>query len=699
MKRRPILTLYKKEILDLLRDKKTIIVMILIPLFLYPAMMLGTLLVMQGIVKESESKEYKIAMVESGVADKVFEILSDDKDKYDYKFQRMDYKDEEEAKTALKEKKVDLVVVSGDYTSSEKLTASDKIESLYDTDDLFMVKCYNLSSNTNSASAYQYVSEILRAYSNEVREKAFHDLFGESEGILNPVDLSVESISTSEQNAGSVIGMVLPFLLIISILTGAIYPAIDATAGERERGTLETIMTLPVKKSDVMISKFLSVSTIAVFSAFLNLLSMFAMTFYMYKTMDMQNLGFKSFDMKLFIPAFVSLLICLPVFSMFSSAISLCVCIFAKSFKEANNITSPILIIFMFAAMASVMPNVELSSATALIPVTNISLLIKSVFSLDYDYHLMLIVLLSNLVYCILLVIVMSTLFSSEEVLFGEGVNGVHLFENYANQKRGQIPSYGDLVFLYAALLLIMVFTSSMLVLKWGLWGSISVQILILVIPLLYALYLRCDVKELYSLHLPKIMELLGSVFLWVGGFLTNQIIINGLAKLIPSMVESSDSLNSTIFEAGFVPALIIVGICPAIAEEAAFRGFLFGTLRSRTKVWIAIFLSAAAFGLYHMNFLQFFTGLYMGCFMAYMVYKSKSIATSALFHLLNNSISVIVTFHPELIENIPILGETNPGISGNIIMLVIGLALLAIGLFLFGVFRKKPKEEGVINN
>lgn len=693
MKRKPVLTLYKKEIMDLLRDKKTIIVMILIPIFLYPAMMLGSLLVMQGIVKESESKEYKIAMVESNVSSRVFEILSDEEDKFEYKFKEIPYTDEEKAKEELKEKKVDLVIVSGDYKTSDILTKSDKISELYDTEDLLKVKCYNLSSNTNSSSAYQYVSEILRAYSSNLRKEAFDTLFDDAEGILNPVDLSVESISSSEQNAGSVIGMVLPFILIISILTGAIYPAIDATAGERERGTLETIMTLPVRKSDIMISKFMSVSTIAVFSAFLNLLSMFAMTFYMYKTFDMQNLGFKNFDFKLFIPAFLSLLICLPVFSMFSSAVSLCVCIFAKSFKEANNITSPILIVFMFAAMASILPNVELSSATALIPVSNISLLIKSVFSLDYDYHLMLMVLLSNLVYCILLVVIMSTLFSSEEVLFGEGVNGIHLFENFANQKRGQIPGYGDLLFLYAALLLIMVFTSSMLVLKWGLWGSAGVQAIILVIPLLYALYLKCNIRELYSLNLPKVKEMLGSVCLWIGGFTTNQVILSGLSKLIPSMVENSDSLNSTIFEAGFIPAIIVVGICPAIAEEAAFRGFLFGSLRKRTKIWIAVIVSAAAFGLYHLNFLQFFTGLYLGSIMAYMVYKSRSIFTSALFHLLNNSISVILTFHPEILARIPLIGVENPGIGENLGIAAVGIVFLALGLFLFGAFSKKGTE------
>ena len=183
---------------------------------------------------------------------------------------------------------------------------------------------------------------------------------------------------------------------------------------------------------------------------------------------------------------------------------------------------------------------------------------------------------------------------------------------------------------------------------------------------------------------------MIGSVFLWIGGFLTNQIILSGLSKLIPSMAENSDSLNSTIFEAGFIPALIVVGICPARAEEAAFRGFLFGSLSKRTKIWVAIVISAAAFGLYHLNFLQFFTGLYMGCFMAFMVWKSGSIATSALFHLLNNSVSVIMTFHPEILESIPLLGKANPSPLENAILAAVGVIFLAVGFLLYGVFRRK---------
>ena len=352
MKNLPFFTLYKKEIMDLLRDKKTIIVMILIPLFLYPTMMVGSLLITTGLTREAVEKEYNVAMVRSDVADEVFAVLSDENDDFDYHFKRIDYEDVESAKKDLTEKKVDMVIVS---------TRVEADRSVIGRDHLFEVKFYNLSANTNSMNGSQNAETVLKKYSESIREEAIKNMVADSETLLTPISVTTESISTSEENAGYVIGMVLPFILIISILTGAIYPAIDATAGERERGTLETIMTLPVKKSDIMISKFLSVSTIAVVSAMLNILSMLGVILYMYRLIDIQGMGFSNLDMKQFIPAFISLIICLPVFSMFTSALCLCVCIFAKSFKEANNISSPIMIVFMFASMISILPNMKLA--------------------------------------------------------------------------------------------------------------------------------------------------------------------------------------------------------------------------------------------------------------------------------------------------------------------------------------------------
>ena len=685
MRTKTAFTLYKKEILDLLRDKKTVIVMILVPILLYPAMMLLSLLIMKGLATDSVERTYTVGIVESEVSMDIYDILTDEKDDLEYHFNKVDYFTLDAAKNALMNKKIDLIIESNPLSDAS---------GIYSDDELFGLTFYHMASNTQSNNAYQNAKEVFNAYSSKIRKEAFDKVYTDSESVLNPIPMKTESISSKEENAGSLIGMILPFILIISILTGAIYPAIDATAGERERGTLETIMTLPVRKSEIMISKFLSVSTIAVFSALLNLLSMFGMMLIMVKIVDLQGLGLTDFQYSQFVPAFISLLLCLPIFSMFASAVSLCICIFAKSFKEANNITSPILIVFMFAAMASILPTIELNFKTAMIPVTNIALLIKSVFSLDYDIKLVAVVLFSNLAYCIIMVILMSVFFSSEEVLFGEGGNGIHVFELRANMKKGSMPGYGDVFLLFSVLILVMIYSGSFFVLKWGIWGTAFVQLLIFGMPVLYSLYIKADMKKLYSLRLPKLKNIFGAIIVWAGAFMINQVIVHLLAKAFPSMIQNSESLNDSILSAGFIPALIVVGFMPAIAEEAAFRGFLFGTLKHKTKIIIAIVVSAALFGAYHMNLLQFFTGLFMGCFMAYMTYKSGSILPSVLFHLLNNSLSVIATYYPVLIEKIPVLGEENLNVSGIFILLGAGIVLVTIGVFLFMTGIPKTKRE-----
>ena len=288
------------------------------------------------------------------------------------------------------------------------------------------------------------------------------------------------------------------------------------------------------------------------------------------------------------------------------------------------------------------------------------------------------------------MVILMSVFFSSEEVLFGEGGNGIHVFELRANMKKGSMPGYGDVFLLFSVLILVMIYSGSFFVLKWGIWGTAVVQLLIFGMPVLYSLYIKADMKKLYSLRLPKIIDILGAVVLWAGSFLINQVIVQLLSKAFPSMVENSSSLNDSILSAGFVPALIVVGFMPAIAEEAAFRGFLFGTLKNKTKVWIAVLISAALFGAYHMNLLQFFTGLFMGCFMAYMTYKSESILPSVVFHMLNNSLSVIATYHPKMIEAVPVLGEGILKTSDLFILAGAGIVLTVIGVFLILISNRR---------
>lgn len=672
MNKNTIFSLYKKEMLDIFRDKKTMIIMVLVPLFLYPCMMLGTMLIMTNLSKESLEKTYQIGIVESAQTGQIEALLLDEEDEFEYYFETLSFATANLCEQALNAKTIDAYI-------DVKETEDGRLE----------YEVGYFSSAADSVSASNYVEEILDAYKDRLRNDMIAEQFDDYEQVLNPIVVSSRNIATIEESTGSLFGYIIPFMLITSILMGAVYPAIDVTAGERERGTLETMMTLPVKNSEMMFSKFMAVSTIAVMSALLNLLSMFLMGLYVYDSMQLVNTAFGDMNLLQFVPSVIALLLCMPIFAMFASAVCLSVCIFAKSFKEANNYSTPILLVFMFASMAGMLPNLTLTTKTAMIPIVNVALFIKAIFELQFDWANIILVFISNVVYSIAAVMLMSKLFSSEDILFGDGFRGVKFLEKRSNMKEKQMPGLGDTILMFGLLLLLMIYLSSSLVLRLGIWGTGLVQLIILAVPVFYAWYMKADFKKLFSLKVPKMKHIFGGICIWFGIWLLEQVVLVSLAQWFPSLGETSEALNSIITDAGFVSAFIVVGISPAIAEEFAFRGFLFGTLKDKWKPWIAILLSAVLFGAYHMNLLQFVGGLMMGIGLAYAAYMSGSIWIGALMHFINNGLSVVFQYHPDLVTMIPILGQENYSAGDMLILLVVGAVITSLGVLLM----KKPKN------
>ncbi len=666
MNKKTVFSLYKKEMLDIFRDKKTMIIMVLVPLFLYPCMMLGMMLIMSNISKESLEKTYQVGIVQCVEAETIQQLLLDDKDEYEYFFEVSVYDSLQACEDALNAKEIDTFI-----SVSETEDGRTSFEVGY------------FSSVADSVSASDYAEEILRGYRDGLRNDLIEEQFEDYEKVLNPIVVSNRNVATIEESTGSIFGYIIPFMLITSILMGAIYPAIDVTAGERERGTLETMMTLPIKSSEMMFSKFMAVSTIAVMSALLNLLSMFLVGIYMYDSMQLANTAFGDMNLLQFVPSVIALLVCMPIFAMFASAVCLSICIFAKSFKEANNYSTPILLVFMFASMAGMLPNLTLTTKTALIPIVNVALFIKAVFELQFNWTNIILVLVSNIVYSVAAVMLMSKLFSSEDVLFGEGFRGIKFLEKRSNMKENQMPGLGDTILMFGLLLLLMIYLSSSLVFRLGIWGTGLVQLIILAVPVFYAWYMKADFKKLFSLKSPKIKHIFGGISMWFGIWLLEQVVLVSLLEWFPGLMETSEALNSIIIDAGFVSAFIVVGICPAIAEEFAFRGFLFGTLKDKWKPWLAIVVSAVLFGAYHMNLLQFIGGTMMGIGLAYVAYKSGSIWVGALMHFINNGLSVVFQYYPELIMKIPILGEEVYSAVDMLILLGIGIVFTLLGILL----------------
>ena len=255
--------LYKKEIRDVLRDKKTVIMMLIVPILIYPLMFVGGMVMMSKVTTQMDTQTYEIAVDFMDTNPELVQMfLQPDDDTLHFKLR-------------------DLNVMNADISM---ILRGEKINAIvYENEDGTGYNIAYLSSVTNSSYAEQKVRQVLEAYSDSLTNQSLLEAGLDPDAILHPIQVEADDRATTEESTGSLLGVIVPFMLVVSLLMGTMYPAIDTTAGERERGTLETILTLPVTNQELIFSKFLTVGTIGIASALLNVLSMGGIGIYVYK--------------------------------------------------------------------------------------------------------------------------------------------------------------------------------------------------------------------------------------------------------------------------------------------------------------------------------------------------------------------------------------------------------------------------------
>lgn len=636
-----VMSLYKKEFIDIIRDKKTIIMMIVLPIILYPLLMFAGLKIGSMISENEKSHEYKISMTLDNSAFNIGKNQINDKrnslkdfisDNDDYKLYCIDSKDCSED---LRNNYIDA------YISEEK----------NEDGTVSYVINYN-SSETNSLNAMNALDKVLKDYNTSLSKKIVQGYGLDAEKSLNPIEITSKNFSSSEKSIGSILGLIVPLLLIVSILMGSIYPAIDVTAGEKERGTLETVLTLPVTNKELIFSKFLAVSTIAVISALANLLSMSIVGTYIYSTMKSMLQNVEAISAASFIPSIIVVFLCVITFALFVTALSMSVCIFAKTFKEAQNYITPFMIVLMLLSYVSIMPNVSPTDATAAIPVVNLSLLIKDVLVFKFNISAILIVLVSNIIYSFITVSFLSKIYNSENILFGSGKIEFKIFERRANLKRGEVPSFSDAVLISCIGMLLIVYIGSYFQIKFGLFGILSNQIILIVIAVLYIIYTKCDIKKTLNVGKPDLLSIVYSVLLWIGTFILTNVISIPLQSIMSDSSENLYMVNVLFNGHGLFAVIFVVSIAPAICEELFFRGFVFSALKEKFNIKYAVVIVSLIFAVYHMSLVKFIPIFILAVSLCISVYYSKSIVNSMCMHFLNNFSAVIFIFYGDQISN-----------------------------------------------
>lgn len=697
-----IKTLVKKEMLDVLRDKKTVIMMLVIPVILYPLIFIGAMQVVAMISSSMEAQNYRIVvdaeddgafsrmLAEKGQKDdgsKVPEAAGgrteesnageEDADGETYTITLVDAGSITDYERALNDEEID-VYVSGAMQNGKMQ---------YDI--------YYLSSATNSSYARNIVLDVFDEFKEELTEERIRAAGLDVHEILEPVLYENKDTASSEQSLGSIMGAVLPFMLIISLMMGTMYPAIDTTAGERERGTLETILTLPVTSRQLIISKFLTVALIGIISALLNIFSMGGLAFYMYRIMDMQT-ETQSFEIAKFLPAILVCMLAIFAFSLFVSAVTMCVTSFAKSYKEANNYITPLMLVIMLTGYIGFIPNIELTQTMAMIPVANICLLIKNMLIFKIDYAAIAVVLLSNVAYAVLAILFLSRIYDSETILFGDGKGGMQLFERRSNLQKGGVPTVSDVWFVVALTIVLILYAGSMLQLKFGLAGVFGTQLIILFIPLLVVIYTKRDLCLTYGFRKTGIKNFLGGIFLIAGFIPINLVISIGLISLFPDSAENGVTVFDELMGGNLLSVLFVIALAPAVCEEMMFRGVIFHAMKEKYRISTAIGIVAVLFGIYHMSLVKLIpTGL-LGFVICYVAYRADSIYPAMLMHFLNNAFSVLISCCPEKMESVfPVLYQETLQVSDILLLLVIGLIFAGIG---WAILRKSENKEHIEN-
>lgn len=668
-------TLYKKEILDVIRDKKTIFTMIVLPVILYPLIFLVAMQIVSFIAETQKEQNYLIAY--QNVADEdrnaLNEWIEGEEDGLSYSIKEVESDAPEQD---LEEENIDAYITT-------KVTKSQVIYEIH-----------YLSAVTDSSSVSDLLEEEIDALAKHRAEKNAREAGLDVEKTLYPVKSSFKDSSSSESSIGSILGSIIPFLMITSILMGSMYPAIDTTAGEKERGTLETLLTLPVGNMELIMSKFLSVATITVVSVFINVLSMGGIALYLYATVISLSEQAGEFHAGTFVPAILISIVCVIAFALFMSAVVMCICAFAKSFKEANNYITPLTLVVMLVAYVGFIPNIELTKVTALVPVANICLLMKDLLVFKYNFNLILIVLLSNIIYAFISVWVLSKIYNSESILFGESMSGIKLFERRKNIKKGSLPSVSESLLVLIAALLLMVYVGGLSALKNPVMGVVIPQIFIGLLPILACIYIKADMKKVFHIQMPNIRHLLGAFLLWLGTGSGVLLLSNLLSMIFPNDSQVLNDEYMAILEGiPFAGGLFLMAFLPAVCEEVMFRGYILTAMKQKMTLWGAIVLVSLLFGMSHLSLIKLLPTMLLGIALAYAVEQSGSIVSSALMHFLNNGLSVFVLYY-----GAEIAWMNDENLSAG---MIIGMAVLMCLATTLGIIclRKKADSAEKLKN
>ncbi|MCA9183648.1 MAG: CPBP family intramembrane metalloprotease [Planctomycetales bacterium] len=488
-------------------------------------------------------------------------------------------------------------------------------------------------------------------------------------GYVPPLLLDATPVAM-QANYAEMLATMIPLVLVLMTMAGAVYPAIDLTAGERERGTMEALIVSPTSTAVLLLAKYSAVVTVSLLTALANLAAMSV-------TLWASGIGKLLFgDGLLSLGVIGTVLALLVLFTMFFAALLLAVTSFAKSFKEAQAYLIPLMLLALTPGVISLMPGLKFTGLLATVPLVNIVLLARQVLVGAAEWNTALVAIICNAVYALTALVVASRLFGSDASMQGSQGSWSDLLMRPLQVKR--YPSLDQMALTMSAMFPLYFIASSVLPsmsrdLSTKLWISAAVSFgLILGLPLWVAWYRRIEWVTTFRLQPGRLSQwplwLSGVVLLggsaWMMAheiFIAAQML--GIGTIEIEHFEQVATFKDQLSRLPWWLVMFVFALTPALCEEGLFRGFVLSSLHRYSAAW-AIGLSAVLFGLMHVltsNVLaveRFLPSTFMGLLLAWIALRTGSIWPGVALHALHNGFLLSASRFEEQLKQWHILVE-----------------------------------------
>lgn len=390
-------TIFRKEFTDTVRDRRTLFVMVIFPLLLFPLLMTAVTRIQMSQMRKAEEKILRLSIVNDEGAPGLAELTTM------IAGVRLALPvPVDSAESLIRRDSLDaVIVVAPDFRSQVEAMKTGRLTLIF-------------KSSEDYAIAKRRLRDVIDRYERELLERRFASLHIDR-SVVSAVTVQEKDIATVKEKVGKSIGGFIPYLFIIFCFMGSMYPAIDLAAGEKERGTIETLLTAPVGRFEILLGKFAVVVLAGLLSA---IISMCGLYFAVRQAKEIPRELLQAVTGILDVQTVLLTLSLLLPLTVFFAGFLLSLSMYAKSYKEAQSLISPLMIVIILPVAVGLLPGFTLTPLTALIPVLNVSLATKDIIAGTIRPDLLALVYISLVTLAALSLWACTRWFNREETIF-----------------------------------------------------------------------------------------------------------------------------------------------------------------------------------------------------------------------------------------------------------------------------------------